>query len=257
MSILILIQLVLAHLINDFIIQRKSWVEDKREKGLRSIYFWIHVILAGAVAYFLLMKWSTWQVPVFIIVTHGIIDYWKIEKDRKTGRLSPNNTHRTAGISGAKLFFIDQGLHFLVIIAAWLYLTANIRILNESILDFMLNKNAMITLTAFIFVIWPAGIAVGMLTEPFKKQFTLSDSLDNAGTYIGIAERILVLIFVLMNQYAAIGFLIAGKSILRVSTDNDEEARKKTEYVLIGTLLSFCFAIAAGLIVHAVFRIHP
>ena len=46
----------------------------------------------------------------------------------------------------------------------------------------------------------------------------------------------------------AIGFLIAGKSILRVGRDNDQDVRKKTEYVLIGTLISFTVAIIIGLL---------
>jgi hypothetical protein len=53
---------------------------------------------------------------------------------------------------------------------------------------------------------------------------------------------------VLLGQYAAIGFLIAAKSVLRISKDGEKDARKKTEYVLIGTLISFTTAILIGLL---------
>jgi len=63
---------------------------------------------------------------------------------------------------------------------------------------------------------------------------------------IGIIERFLVLTFVILNQFEAVGFLIAAKSILRFKDDNTI----KTEYVLIGTMLSFGIAIALGIIIN-------
>lgn len=63
--------------------------------------------------------------------------------------------------------------------------------------------------------------------------------LINAGRLIGITERILALILLFLGEFEAIGFIIAAKSILRY--DNEDSA--KTEYVLIGTMLSFGMAI--------------
>ena len=80
----------------------------------------------------------------------------------------------------------------------------------------------------------------------------LEEGLDKAGRYIGILERILVLTFVLLNQVSAIGFLIAAKSILRYGNKDKEGARKQTEYVLIGTLMSFSCAILMGLLVRVI-----
>lgn len=63
------------------------------------------------------------------------------------------------------------------------------------------------------------------------------------GFWIGCTERLIILTFVLANHYDAVGLLIAAKSILRVS---DQQARKQTEYVLLGTLLSLAIAVAIG-----------
>lgn len=41
------------------------------------------------------------------------------------------------------------------------------------------------------------------------------EPLYKAGRWIGILERLLVFVFVLLGQYAAIGFLLAAKSIFR------------------------------------------
>lgn len=66
--------------------------------------------------------------------------------------------------------------------------------------------------------------------------------LPNAGKLIGNVERLLSLLFVLLGQYEAVGFIIAAKSILRFA----EGDKAKSEYVLIGTLLSFSIAIFVG-----------
>jgi hypothetical protein len=49
-----------------------------------------------------------------------------------------------------------------------------------------------------------------------------------------------------VNQFAAVGFIIAAKSILRFR-DTDIA---KTEYLLIGSLLSFGIAILLGIAYH-------
>jgi phosphate/sulfate permease len=56
-------------------------------------------------------------------------------------------------------------------------------------------------------------------------------------------ERFVTLALILMGQYEAVGLLIAAKSILRYNNN------QKTEYVLVGTLLSFGFAILIGALI--------
>ena len=75
--------------------------------------------------------------------------------------------------------------------------------------------------------------------------YSQNNNLPNAGKLIGITERLLVLTFILFNQFEAVGFLIAAKSILRYKDDDTI----KTEYVLIGTMLSFGIAVVLGIII--------
>ena len=74
------------------------------------------------------------------------------------------------------------------------------------------------------------------------------DSLENAGKYIGILERLFVFGFILLNQWSAIGLLIAAKSVFRFGDLSRAKDRKLTEYILIGTLISFGLAISVGLL---------
>lgn len=73
------------------------------------------------------------------------------------------------------------------------------------------------------------------------------DSLLNAGWYIGVLERLFVFTFVVLNYWAGIGFLLAAKSVFRFGDLSRAKDRKLTEYILIGTLISFGLAILAAL----------
>jgi len=167
-------------------------------------------------------------------VTHFLIDL---------GKLSLTNTknHRW-------LFVLDQVLHLLVLggILYWIQ-------------PFPLNLSALFTektillITFLVFVTYVSGIIMRMLLAPYIDEVAKSDepgeggSLKNAGTYIGMLERLFVFGFILMQQWAAIGLLIAAKSVFRFGDLNKGKNRKLTEYVLIGTLLSFGLAILSGM----------
>ena len=94
----------------------------------------------------------------------------------------------------------------------------------------------------------PASIVITKITSKFAGDLeSSSESLKDAGKWIGIIERILILTFIILNQFEAIGFLIAAKSVFRFSELKDGKDQKKTEYILIGTLLSFSIAIIIGI----------
>jgi hypothetical protein len=54
---------------------------------------------------------------------------------------------------------------------------------------------------------------------------------------------------VISGHWEAIGFMLAAKSIFRFGDLKDSKDRKLTEYVLIGTMISFGTAIVIGVIV--------
>jgi len=70
--------------------------------------------------------------------------------------------------------------------------------------------------------------------------------LTNAGRVIGKLERSLVFLLVLVGQPGGIGFLIAAKSIFRFGELKETANRMESEYIIIGTLASFGYAVAAA-----------
>jgi hypothetical protein len=90
------------------------------------------------------------------------------------------------------------------------------------------------------------GFVVGLLVGPFAEKLpaTLTaESLPGAGRVIGHLERGLIFAFILVGQPEAVGLLIAAKSILRFGAVKDDRAL--SEYVIIGTLASFGWALLA------------
>ncbi len=68
----------------------------------------------------------------------------------------------------------------------------------------------------------------------------------NRGRVIGNLERWLLLVTIILGSYAALGFLLAAKGLIRIK---ELENRDFAEYFLIGTLSSVAVALVLGLLV--------
>ena len=138
-------------------------------------------------------------------------------------------------------FFIDQFLHLVVIfVVAILFFKYFNKF--DFYVDFGKKPIAGVIL-CFLFCTKPVNIIIREIMKTFDIEIKMNDDLPNAGKLIGITERFLILTFIFLQQFEAIGFLLAAKSILRYKNDDDNNTIK-TEYVLIGTLLSFGLTLA-------------
>lgn len=229
MEILWLTKLFLAHLLTDFLLQPKAWVKHRMEHHFSSKYLYLHTIITAFVAW-VFIGWSYWLVSVIILVTHTIID--GIKSYQK---------------NDARNFLIDQFSHILVILCCWWFTFYGFGDLKLKWNEFTQNEYLWIHITAFTLITFPCSILIGQLTTTWRSKLDKADDLANAGKWIGIIERCVILVFVLLSQYEAIGLLIAAKSVIRFS--DNERSEQKTEYLLIGTMISFSLAILTGLIV--------
>ncbi len=232
---IIILQLLLAHVLTDFAFQNKKMVEHKRIYKAKSWYLYVHSVLAGVLTYVILQQWSSFLVPVGIIITHFFIDLWKLHQKE----------------DNLKCFLIDQLLHGIILVIVWLYLIQGFGEFFPEIKTFFSSTEKLAILIGYLVVIFPVGFIIGKATESWQKEIANEEkqsSLKKAGRFIGIFERILVLTFILSSNFSAIGFLIAAKSILRFS--DSKGGRKQTEYVLIGTLMSFAICIVVGLFIN-------
>jgi hypothetical protein len=81
------------------------------------------------------------------------------------------------------------------------------------------------------------------------------EGLSKGGRYIGWLERSLVMMLLLIGQASGIGFLFAAKSILRFGEIKDSHQRKMAEYIIIGTFLSFGWALITSYLTQQALRL--
>lgn len=228
---MILIKLLLAHLLGDFFLQPHKWVKEKEKKQLKSPKLYIHVLIHIVVTALILWDISLWPIIVIIGISHLIIDGLKLSfQTKKTKRV---------------LFFVDQLLHALVIMGCSFYISKGTLNIN-----FNLSDDTLLLITCLLFLTIPVSIIMKtiFLKWDISKLHKNNASLEDAGKYIGILERILVFIFIILNHWEAVGFLITAKSVFRFGDLKESKDRQLTEYILIGTLISFGIAIVTGIL---------
>jgi hypothetical protein len=227
---IVLLKLLLAHLIGDFFLQPKSWVEAKETHKLKSPKLYLHVTIHITLMFLICFDLSYWKLILLIGFLHFVIDALKlILQKKKTKRF---------------YFFADQILHILAIFTSYyLFFPNNINF------SYQLTETHLMFLMALLFLTYPTSIIMKVIFSKWNLSKIVSDkdSLEDAGMYIGVLERILVFIFIVLNQWAAVGFLITAKSVFRFGDLSAAKERKLTEYVLIGTLISFGIAIITGI----------
>jgi len=236
----LLLRLLIAHALSDFIFQSSKWVEDKNIKKVKSKYFYIHIALTFVLAYIALGSWRPLWIPLIIGVSHFAIDLVKLYIKESPWR-----------------FITDQLLHIIVIVVCWLLYTSQLNILSTEFAFGWDSPKVLIYIASYILVSKPASILVVELTKKWDLEVNSnnSDSLTNAGKWIGIIERILILTFTFLGKFEPIGFMMAAKSIFRFGDLTNSNDRKRTEYVLVGTLLSFSLSIILGLIAKQIFKL--
>ena len=224
------ITFLLAHFIGDFLLQPTRWVVHKEANKITSKYLYFHVLIHFGVTMLLLWDRDLWPWAAIIALSHYVIDLAK---------LYANPYFKNKAVP----FFIDQLLHILIIYAC----AYNANLMDHTIM--LLKELDWSLITAVVFVGPPASIIMAKLLEGMSDRIELDHkSLPNAGKYIGILERLFVLIFIILGRWEAIGLLITAKSVFRFNDLKESNSRKLTEYILIGTLLSFGLAIITGIV---------
>jgi hypothetical protein len=235
--------LLTGHLLADFLLQT-DWLIARKRKWP---FLLLHVAIVSVATAVTIGAWTlaAGEVIALVTVTHLVLDYLKI---RLLG-----DTLTT--------FLADQAGHLLVLICATLLVPD----LARSGVWGLLSGTAQAWLYAGMTAVCGAIIAVPMGGIVIKKlvgnlapSFVSTGLAPSAsvgqtgmaqgGTYIGWLERGLTVMFVLAGKAEGVGFLLAAKSILRFGEIRHDADRHLQEYIIIGTLLSFGWGLAAAIL---------
>ena len=236
------VALVLGHLVADFLLQTDAMIRDKERLP----------VLLGHVGIVTAASWAALGfavVPLLLLLvaaTHFVVDLAKLRwaASRRARGLEP-------GFAG---FATDQAAHLAVIAvaaglwpgawAAGLWADPDVLARLPSLASL---PEAMALAAGLIATVWTGGYAVREVIAGLKIPIdpATDTSLPQGGKLIGRLERLMILMLLLADQPDAIGLLIAAKSILRFN-ELAASDRRATEYVIIGTLASFAWAIATA-----------
>lgn len=214
----IFILLLLAHLLADFVFQTTHMVLNKHKPAI--------LIMHGLQVFALtaLLSGGALLISAAIAVSHIAIDWLKL-------RFAPTSLRG---------YLADQAAH-LVILAGAAFWIATLDPFWPFLPPEALHVAAL--LSGLLLASPAGGPAVGLLMQRYKAD-AAPEGLENAGRMIGLLERALIFLMVLIGEPTGIGFLIAAKSILRFDTVARDQ--RIGEYVIIGTLASFGWALVAA-----------
>ncbi len=228
---------VSVHFIADFWLQSDTLVRKKKEKFR---YLLLHILIHSVITTGVLLLF---QVDNLLLVLplafaqHLMIDFTNIKLEEE-------------GYTEYKLFIIDQLLHLSALLAISALAEVNAQIFYDELLGMF--HIILITLIGVIGVTGFSKVLINKLMDYLIKENPehkdeFKDSVKHSGTIIGITERLIILILIIINQPLGVGFLLTIKSWLRIKSE------KRLEYVLIGTLISFLLAILFAIFVRQIF----
>ena len=246
--------LLTAHFLGDFALQT-DWIME-RKKQPHVLFMHAGIVTAASA----LMLGST-NMLLFLILfgSHLALDALKVY-------WLPN---------GIYMFLLDQLVHIVVIIVLAFAFS------DAAQTGFWLTRLApdnqrwyllLVTfLGGFLLCVPTGGVLIGVATSPLLEEIKEEkrkrrqrqqeqghnnevdyddgaekddiEGLRRGGRYIGWLERSLVMMLLLIGQAEGIGFLFAAKSILRFGEIKDSQQRKMAEYIIIGSFLSFGWAL--------------
>jgi len=239
----LLLLLLLAHVLGDFYLQPLSWVKDRLQWHFKSPKLQLHVSVHMGLSLVVILAWqwsygwshdSLMAVALALVIglSHYLIDVAK-----------------SYSSNGLTAFLLDQLAHLLVLLLLWSAYTAN-----WSWWPLAMPGHSVVLLLAYLLILTPTSVLIGQLLRSWRPELLNMpmQGLLSGGHYIGMLERVLILTFVLLDQFAAIGFMLAAKSIFRFGDLSRAQDVKLTEYVLLGTLLSMVLSLLIGLSVRSV-----
>lgn len=218
-----------AHILGDFVFQTNRTAETKGD-SLRGIL--VHSILVTLITILVAGYFAvSWGMLVYagVFAAHFLIDAIKEQ----------------FGKDGAYTLLVDQAGH----IATLIFISCLIPDVAARSIWMKVFPNFYLPVLIFIGGLATSVFAGAVLVS--KSTLQLTDQIDNSklnglqngGCYIGCLERGLIFLFVWIGQTNGVGFLFAAKSILRFGEIKDTENRKEAEYIIIGTFLSFGWAL--------------
>ena len=233
---MIFLSLLVLHVIGDYYLQTDGM--SKRKRG-NARYTLRHSLIYGIPFLLLFIMYrNAALIAATAVLVHGLIDQIKCLVERKRDQ----GIFRWATLRNS--YLTDQLLHILslFVMAYYMRTAAELRFFSVEA-----SLTAVKWILSALLILKPVNITFKMLFSRFSPKEDKPLSIHGAGAVIGSLERVLMLIFLVLGQYASIGLIMTAKSIERY--DKISKDPVFAEYYLIGTLFSILMTLLVYLVV--------
>jgi hypothetical protein len=272
-----LIALLAAHLLADFVLQTRGMVRAKVRWPAMGLHIGTvvgtAVILAGTLNPIIMGVLGTTHLAMDLLKTHVLNSHKPAQSAFRASVPAPSPNSSAAPqaqivptasslVRHRQLiwFAADQLFHIAVIVVLARFVPHAVA--NGWWGDMPADRQnayyaALVVLSGAIFAVKVGAVVIEMVLEPYAAEGVGMDTngnpqgLQGGGMIIGWLERGLAFSFLLIGQPEGVALLIAAKSILRFGDITTSRERAHTEYVIIGTLLSFGWALLAAVVTKA------
>jgi len=221
----LILKITLAHLLGDFVFQTNKMVADIDAKKLKSKYLYLHALIHLLLLLIVTGFEKQYFFPAILLAfSHLVIDI--ITKIILRNKVNAINN-----------LLLDQIAHGIAIaIFINYFYTYKIDV------DFIFSSENYLLFISLVSITYVSAIVMKKIMAIFNYPFP-NNGIKEAGKYIGMLERLFIFIFIVTSFWEGVGFLLAAKSIFRFGDLKENKEIKLTEYILIGTLISFGLAI--------------
>lgn len=240
--------LLLSHIIGDFYFQTEEMARQKKENAdwvyIHCFCYWLALMIVS-------LPMISRKVVIFGCIasmahlTIDVMKYHYVHLVRADAEITVNEDK--------KIFILDQVLHILCLIVIAYFFTVTgggisvgIHVNRFFSVIGLPKMECLSWITALLLINKPANIAISRMLMVYRPDDKDAERkrVNNAGRLIGSLERMIMLIFISIGQYSAIGLVLTAKSIARY--DKIAKDPEFAEYYLLGTLLSTAAAIIAS-----------
>jgi hypothetical protein len=228
---MLFLKLLTAHLIGDYVVQSDRVASGKH----RPTYLGLHAVGHATLLFLVGLteprgRWL-WVVLAGVLVSHVVVDAWTSRRK----------------VRDWKLLCVDQFLHFAaLVIAVGMVRPSELQTAAQSVRNVVTKSDVYYVLSGATVAIWAGAVVVGRWVAPFASQLAQRPGLEKAGRTIGLIERALIFLAVVLRLEALVGFVVAAKAILRLPEAREPGHGELAEYYLVGSLASVLWAVLAG-----------
>jgi hypothetical protein len=189
--------LLLAHLVGDYILQWDGLSRWKSEK-VGGVLVHGFIVISVTLLFTLPLDPSWWPWAVFVGVSHTLIDGIELPFRRHLAARGP-------GKSALALFLVDQALHLAIIVFALMgsgYLSAPV--LADGLVRASNDHRMLTFVVAYAFLTMPAWIIIKFLVHGLLNGSAPDFTLKPESKYLGMFERGIIATMILLGQFLLI-----------------------------------------------------